>query len=78
MKDPAKPAKRQLVGLEKCLLRGVRIGAVKGCSRGHRAHAEDVDLARLAIELSLDLVPTSFLATASVARFAFLPARSFS
>jgi hypothetical protein len=30
---------------------------VKGRSRGHRAHAEDVDLARLAIELGLDLVP---------------------
>ena len=43
--------------LKKCLLCGVRIGAVKGRSRGHRAHAEDVGLAGLPIELGPAFVP---------------------
>src|SRR6202007_715609 len=57
MKYAAKPRKRQLVRFKKCLLRGVRIGPVEGRSRGHRAHAEDIDLARLAVELCPNLVP---------------------
>jgi hypothetical protein len=33
------------------------LAVVKGRSRGHRAHAKDVDLARLVVKLCLDLVP---------------------
>src|SRR6202790_2082772 len=45
------------MGLKKRLLRGVRIGPVKGPSRGHRAHTEDVHLATLTIELHPAFVP---------------------
>ena len=51
VKDPAKPPECQLVGFQKRLLRGMRIDAVKGRAAGHRAHAEDVDLAALVIAL---------------------------
>src|SRR5665213_1365942 len=45
------------MGLEKSLLRGMRIGPVKGRPRGHRAHAEHVHLATLTIELNPAFVP---------------------
>src|SRR5665213_3278605 len=45
------------MGLEKSLLRGMRIGPVKGRPRGHRAHAEDVHLATLTIKLNPAFVP---------------------
>ena len=44
------------------------IGAVKGRSRSHRAHAEDIDLTRLAIELGLNLVPINLCFVAKVVR----------
>jgi hypothetical protein len=67
-KDPAKPRERQLVGFKKCLLRGVRIGPMKGRAGGHRTHAEDVDFALLAVDLGKDLIPVHLCFVAKLVR----------
>ncbi len=56
-KDSTKMGKCQFVRFQKRLLRGVRIGPMKGATGGHRAHTELIRLAGLAIELSPALVP---------------------
>jgi len=43
-KDSAKIMKGMLVGLEKCLLRGVMIGAMKGRAAHHAAQREHLQL----------------------------------
>jgi hypothetical protein len=57
MKDPTKKGKCQLVRFKKRLLGSVWISPVKGRSASHRAHAEHVHLARLAIELHPAFIP---------------------
>lgn len=73
---PAEVAEGVLVGLQKRLLGGVAVGAVKGAAAGHRAHAEDLQLDALAIEVGVSLVPVDlgFLAPIVGLRHEGLPA----
>src|ERR1035438_625290 len=55
--DPTKVAKRQLMGFQKCLLRGVVISHMKRAAAGHRSHREAIHLAHLPANLGHRLVP---------------------
>jgi hypothetical protein len=56
-KDALEVSERQLVSLEKCLLRGTWISPVKRCAAGHRTHREDLQLDPFAIKIGVRLVP---------------------
>ena len=57
MKNTTKKGECQLVRFKKRLLSRVRISPMKGRSASHRAHAEHVHLARLAIEQHPAFIP---------------------
>src|ERR1700757_241763 len=58
-KDATEIMKCQLVCLQKCLLRGSQIGAMKGRATGHRTHREPLQLALFSPQLCPGFIPVA-------------------
>lgn len=63
MKDAAEVAERPLIHLKESLLRGMRVGPMKGGATSHRTHLEDLKPRALPAQHRLGFIPVTCAST---------------